>query len=766
MIITLISGGSGSTNIQIGLYKLFPQLSINLLINGYDDGKSTGVLRKLFPNTLGISDFRKNQILEYELIYGNNNLYKLLNLRFTHDDPYVYLINIIKNLDISIEIQKFLLDNTEYFFKTSQSKEIIYEDFSFMNIIYCSLLHKNHNNIELVCNIIKNLFGLKNNIYINSADCLLLKAITKNGDILLDEGSIVDFNDKNDKIIDIFFDKKYPVLNPKTSDLLLKSDIILFSCGTQFSSLIPTYKTLLFKETIQKSKASKYLIMNCEYDNDIINYSGNDLLDKINEYLPLSDIKIIISDSMNQDLLPTKIDYNYINIPYLIKNKNHDGNLIWKYILQDYFKDYYNTKYIFDYDYTLYDKDFIEISEENITLLNDIKNATVISNNCYSNLVQINIENIYSNFGNIYNTNKYIDESYVLSDEDINSIYVLIKNLNIDEDYKITNRRNISISIKPIKNRNKVISIFNTLLNKDYQIVETGKTTLEFTKKGLSKRNIFVHNKYINDDLITYISDKNDINYTSEDKIKYLEVSDIFTTNLFLKSIKLNIKYDFCIIVGGINKRMNIDYPKCLIEVDNEIVLTKIIRNILPYANNVYICANNYYKHKFIEYTLNYANIRFLYFDSYDKKQNYPRGNGETIYQVLNEIHNLTDKLFILWGDIIISDNKIFEEMYNQSCETILIPTKYKSNPYAYLILDEFKNVKDIGYKKNMEVSYGYHDQCIFLCDKHIIKEKLNLIINSDYEELDFLSIIKYIDNISYYETKYTISSFNTIDEL
>ena len=62
----IISGGSGSTNIQKGLNEICPTIPINLLINGYDEGKSTGVLRNLFKNTSGISDFRKNQILEYK----------------------------------------------------------------------------------------------------------------------------------------------------------------------------------------------------------------------------------------------------------------------------------------------------------------------------------------------------------------------------------------------------------------------------------------------------------------------------------------------------------------------------------------------------------------------------------------------------------------------------------------------------------------------------------------------------------------------------
>ena len=150
----------------------------------------------------------------------------------------------------------------------------------------------------------------------------------------------------------------------------------------------------------------------------------------------------------------------------------------------------------------------------------------------------------------------------------------------------------------------------------------------------------------------------------------------------------INEKYDFCIVVGGINKRMNIDYPKCLIEINNEIVLMKIVNNIMCYANNIFICGNNYYKNNFIEFEKSikcYKNIKFLYFNSIDNSQTYPKGNGETIYQVLNSISNLTDKLFIMWGDIIISNNKIFEEMYNnQYNNQFLIPTKYEKNPYAW----------------------------------------------------------------------------------
>jgi molybdopterin-guanine dinucleotide biosynthesis protein A len=473
---------------------------------------------------------------------------------------------------------------------------------------------------------------------------------------------------------------------------------------------------------------------------------------------------------MNKALFPSNTKYNYINIQSLIQNKQHNGFLIWKYIFNYYFENYYNKFYIFDYDYTLYDNKMIELSKENINLLKNISNKIIITNNCYSNLLPMNNIDIYSNFGNIYNNNTYINEEFIFDEKDIEFINKIINKININKKYIITNRKNISISIKPIENRIELINIFKPfLLNSNYEIIETGETTIEFIKKGLSKRNIFEIKNFLNN-YITYISDKNDIKYSINDKIKFLKVNNIFTTNLFLKSIIINQKYDFCIIVGGINKRMNIDYPKCLIKINDKIVLTEIINNILPYANNIFICGNNYYKNNFIEFEKSlekYNNIKFLYFNSIDNLQNFPKGNGETIYQLLNNISYLSNKLFILWGDIIISDSKIFEEMYNnQYNNDFLIPTIYEKNPYTYLIIDNNNNVKNIEYKKNINIDYGYHDQCIFLCNKNKIKEKLEILINQKYEELNFLDIIIYLDSIYYYETKYPLKSFNTLDEL
>jgi len=776
MKITIITGGSGSENIQTGLHKINPYLSINLIINGYDDGKSTGILRNLFLGTLGISDFRKNQILEYKLIYGKNETYNLLNSRFsTNNNPYNHVIQLINNTNIDSKLKFFLIDNCNYFFNKPQSKLIIYKDFSFMNIIYCSLLDKYNGDMENVCRIIKNELSLKNNIFLNSNESLTLNGITKKGKILLDETSIVNFNEDDDKIIDIFFAENcLPTLNKNTQDILINSDIILFSCGTQFSSLIPTYKTLLFKETITKCQACKYLVLNADFDKDIINYTGDELLKKINEYIPLNNVKIIVSNSMNSKLFPNTNEFTYIDIPMLIVDKNkHNGFILWKYIFSDFYKNYYNKYYIFDYDYTLFDKDFLEISNKNIKLLEKIKNAVVITNNCISNILPINNVIIYSNIANLItckNHTTIIDKKYLLDDVDIDNIKQLIYHLEPKNSFNIINRKNVSVSIKPIENREHFIKMCNNYLsNSNYQIIPTGKTTIEFLKKGLSKRKIFINKNFLTNDF-TYITDINDIEYNHTiDKNKMLVVKNIITTNIFLKSITMNKKYDFCIIVGGINKRMQINYPKCLIEINDEIVLMKMINQIKPYANNIFICGNNFYKNFFMDFEKkikNHENIFFLYFNSIDGKKNYPNGNGETIYQLLNT-SVLTNKIFIIWGDVLLSDNKIFEEMYNLHYDNdFLIPTIYEENPYAYLVLDENNHVKCFEYKKNKPVAYGFHDQCTFLCTTYLIKNILKQLVKKNDCEINFLNVINKIKNVAYYETRYSVKSFNIMSEI
>src|SRR6185436_18655587 len=57
--VILFSGGSGTQSITEALMR-HPQISLRILINAYDDGHSTGRLRRFIPGMLGPSDVRKN----------------------------------------------------------------------------------------------------------------------------------------------------------------------------------------------------------------------------------------------------------------------------------------------------------------------------------------------------------------------------------------------------------------------------------------------------------------------------------------------------------------------------------------------------------------------------------------------------------------------------------------------------------------------------------------------------------------------------------
>ena len=57
--VALFSGGRGTETIAQALLK-HPQVALTVIINAYDDGLSTGAMRRFIPGMLGPSDVRKN----------------------------------------------------------------------------------------------------------------------------------------------------------------------------------------------------------------------------------------------------------------------------------------------------------------------------------------------------------------------------------------------------------------------------------------------------------------------------------------------------------------------------------------------------------------------------------------------------------------------------------------------------------------------------------------------------------------------------------
>src|SRR6476660_8281371 len=79
--VVLFSGGRGSGVLSNELLR-DPRIQLTLAINGYDDGASTGEVRRFIGDSLGPSDFRKNASrLALELGTCPPSLVEMLDLR-------------------------------------------------------------------------------------------------------------------------------------------------------------------------------------------------------------------------------------------------------------------------------------------------------------------------------------------------------------------------------------------------------------------------------------------------------------------------------------------------------------------------------------------------------------------------------------------------------------------------------------------------------------------------------------------------------------
>ena len=291
MKITLFSGGRGNKNLITELSKLDKNFDIRIIINGYDDGLSTGELRDYLGNILGPSDFRK--CISY--LGKNTDTVKLCDYRLpvgsTRSD-FQKFTETVSNENI-----KNLL---KYFDEFVGDSKFNYSDCAIGNIVFSSLFIQ-HNDFQETVDKYAILLGVPSNFRIINVDkgvSRRLVALLTDGTYLQDESSIVNLDHKT-KISDFFFIPygerlslpkdyrnnlvKLSALNviPEVSDLakseIRSSDIVIFGSGTQFSSLLPTYKIL--GENNVTISAKSYMIGNVGLDHDILNLTHQDIID-------------------------------------------------------------------------------------------------------------------------------------------------------------------------------------------------------------------------------------------------------------------------------------------------------------------------------------------------------------------------------------------------------------------------------------------------------------------------------------------------------
>ncbi len=349
--ISLFSGGSGNLEL-VKLLNNLDFIDLTIIINGYDDGKSTGELRKFMPNFLGPSDFRKNMT---NLINTKDNEGKILSDIFRYRlnknvSKFFFLdflsFNNKNKLFASLNIEKLSfykyqkLKELFYIFKTyAKNKKFKINDMSLGNIIIAAAFLQNNKNFNKAVQEVKNFLNLNCEIVnVTDGKNLFLSALLENGNYIENEEELVIKSHKF-RIDDIyllnkkfnkseliklkrlnfrekkhFLEKKtiYPKLNEVLPKIFKNSDIIIFGPGTQHSSLYPSYLTKDLRDQILDSKAIKFLITNIFYDKDILNESAESVISKF--YYFLSKNKKKLNKNFIDFNLVNKIDHDDINL--------------------------------------------------------------------------------------------------------------------------------------------------------------------------------------------------------------------------------------------------------------------------------------------------------------------------------------------------------------------------------------------------------------------------------------------------------------------
>ena len=292
MKITLFSGGRGNKNLITALSKLDKtDYDVRIIINGYDDGLSTGELRDYLGNILGPSDFRK--CISY--LGKNTEIVKLCDYRLPVGSTQKDFDEYITKLENST--LKMYLRN---FYNYVGNSDFNYSDCAIGNMLFAWFFIETQDFQETVDRY-ADFLCVPDNFRIINIDrgvSRRLVALLTDGTYLNDESSIVNLDHKT-KIADFFFIPfgkrlslkkdyknnliKLSALNyiPKISNLakdeLQSSDVVIFGSGTQYSSLLPSYKIL--GANLHSIVPPVYMIGNVGLDHDILNLTHEEIVD-------------------------------------------------------------------------------------------------------------------------------------------------------------------------------------------------------------------------------------------------------------------------------------------------------------------------------------------------------------------------------------------------------------------------------------------------------------------------------------------------------
>ena len=318
----MFSGGRGSAALSRQLVAS-PIVDLTVVINGYDDGASTGEVRRFLGDSLGPSDFRKNASnLAAALRSCAAPLLDLLDLRFPREyaaaDAVALLTDgplpqdgfasrVARTVELlPADARNRIGERLERFVSEMRAtgRAFAFGDCSVGNLVFAGgflLAGRDFNRaVDDYCALVGLPPGLIENV--TDGTNAWLVALEHGGRLLATEAAIVDASHPN-QIRDIFLVRAplpdgtgsaealasrqvTPALNPRVAAAIAAADLIIYGPGTQHSSLLPSYLTAGLGAAIANNRAAmKVLVTNIQPDAEIGGSSAVDLVDKAVFYL-------------------------------------------------------------------------------------------------------------------------------------------------------------------------------------------------------------------------------------------------------------------------------------------------------------------------------------------------------------------------------------------------------------------------------------------------------------------------------------------------
>ena len=349
MKIVVFSGGRGCTNIIKALISQ-TDLDLTIVVNAYDNGKSTGRIRSYIPGLLGPSDIRKNvslllecynspqlaNFLEYRLASNLQRLPMLQFLELSNPNDFVSLsFKQYKSIELALSFfDKYQL-NCDDMFDTF--------DCAIGNVILASLFLQYKNDFNSAITKYQEIFLPKSVIKsqrarilnVTDGENLYLIARATSGEIFLNEAEIV-VNENKEIIREIAlvsdFEKnslklafnsiRKPNPNQVVLQILKDMDLLIYGPGTQASSLLPSYLTSRVLDEIGKNlTAKKIFISNLipDYDDPVSN-----VISRLETFFRLGNL--IMPELKRKDLVTNVFsELNLSEIPKDLIESNFPG---------------------------------------------------------------------------------------------------------------------------------------------------------------------------------------------------------------------------------------------------------------------------------------------------------------------------------------------------------------------------------------------------------------------------------------------------------